>query len=321
MASEKDDSPTTLVLFGASSLCGEKLLARRPADRPLLCLSRSWPPGLPQENWHRCDLTDLDPLRLAAAADALPGGPQVWLCLAHLWLLAPFLAALAAHHPARLAGLRGVVACSSSSVITKRFATNRHDRDLVQRLTTAQDSLQTTCATLGVPLRILAPTLIHGRAPHHRDRNVETLRSLLRRLPVLPLPATTGLRQPIAAGDLAAVALAQVEDLLSARAAELPGRAPGAPGAEGCLLPVGGDETLPYRQLLERIQAADPRAARCRLLPLPSRLFHFLAAPLLLVSPRTFEAVLRLGADLAGFPSAAERLGREPRPFRVEADP
>ncbi len=70
--------------------------------------------------------------------------------------------------------------------------------------------------------------------------------------------------------------------------------------------------------MLERIQAGDPRAARCRLLALPTPLFQWLASPLLLVSPKTFAAVLRLSADLAGFTCVADLLGRPPQPLRVQ---
>jgi hypothetical protein len=233
---------------------------------------------------------------------SLPDDAQVWISFAPIWLLAPFLDALQRQVPERLEGMKGLVACSSSSVITKRFATNAFDRALVARLNQAQQQLFEVCGRLGVPARILAPTLIHGRTVHHADRNVETLRRLLRRLPLLPLPAHTGLRQPIAAADLAAVALDQAGQLQQSAAAS-------------AFMPLGGDEELSYQQLLKRLQQGDPLAARCRLLTLPPRLFQFLAAPLLLLSPKTFEAVLRLSADLAGFTPVAELLGREGQSF------
>lgn len=49
---------------------------------------------------------------------------------------------------------------------------------------------------------------------------------------------------------------------------------------------------------LERIQAVDPRAARCRVFMLPTPLFQWLASSLLLVSPKTFEALLQLSVPL-----------------------
>jgi len=294
--------PPTLVLFGANSLCGEALIEQLPESTAWRCLGRQLPSAVAAERWRRCDLSDLSAGALQTAAAALPPGPQIWICLAHLWLLAPFLEALMAAQPKALDGLRGVVACSSSSVITKRYAANGFDRVLVQRLATSQEQLLADCRQLGVSARILAPTMIHGRTTHHRDHNVETLRRWLRRLPLLPLPAHTGLRQPIAAADLAAVALDQAQRL-------------NAPDAVSALLPLGGDEELSYRQLLQRLQGGDPRAARCLLLNLPTRLFQAMASPLLLLSPKTFEALQRVSADLAGFPSVAELLDRPRRPF------
>lgn len=294
--------PPTLVLFGANSLCGEALIEQLPESTAWRCLGRQLPPAVAAERWRRCDLSDLSDRALQAAAAVLPPGPQIWICFAHLWLLAPFLEALMTVQPKALEGLRGLVACSSSSVITKRFAANGFDRALVRRLATSQQQLLADCRELGVSARILAPTLIHGCTAHHRDHNVETLRRWLRRLPMLPLPAQTGLRQPISAADLAAVALDQAQRLT-------------APDAASALLPLGGDEELSYRQLLQRLQGRDPRAARCLLLNLPTRLFQVMASPLLLLSPKTFEALQRVSADLAGFPSVAELLDRPRRPF------
>ncbi len=304
--------PVTLVIFGANSLCGEALIEHLPDGTHWLCLGRRLPPGVAADRWRHCDLTDLAAEGLQTAAAGLPVGPQVWIAFAHVWLLAPFLQALRAHAPERLAGLRGVVACSSSSVITKRFAANRHDRDLVARLNAAQESLLATCQAVGAGCLILAPTLIHGRTAHHRDRNIETLRRLLRSLPLVVLPARTGMRQPLAAASLAAVALAKARGLQAD-----PAGAKASPGK--VLLPLGGDETLSYRDLLRRIQAVDPVAARCRLLTLPTGVFQWLAALLLLLSPRRFEALQRLSVDLAGFVPAAELLGLPGQPFTVAA--
>ena len=67
--------------------------------------------------------------------------PAVWISFAPIWLFASFLDVLAVQHPERLLGLRGVIACSSSSVITKCFASNRFDRRLVARLAFAEEQL------------------------------------------------------------------------------------------------------------------------------------------------------------------------------------
>jgi len=230
---------------------------------------------------------------------------------APLWDLAPFLARLAEQHPERLAGVRAVVACSSSSVITKRFAFNRFDRELVQRLSASQDLLIRTCNDLGLPCRIVAPTLIYGQVGAYGDRNLSQLLRWMRRSPLLPIPADTGLRQPIHASQLAAVVRKVAMDLVGS---------PGTPTAE--VIAVGGDDTLSYYELLRRLQQqCDPsdRARCCRLVTLPGWLFRGLAAPLLVTAPKRFEAVMRMQVDLAGFLPAHGLVGEEPRPFPVPA--
>jgi hypothetical protein len=71
-------------------------------------------------------------------------------------------------------------------------------------------------------------------------------------------------------------------------------------------------------QALQQAQPPGDPARRCRLLPIPNRLFLLLAAPLLLRSPKAFEAVLRMGADLAGFLPAHQLLAEPPQPFPVK---
>jgi len=239
-----------------------------------------------------------------------PSTPSLWISFGPIWLLAPFLEQLALEHPERLAGLRGLIACSSSSAITKRFAANRFDRELVARLSGAEDQLIATCRRLQVHCHILQPTLIYGLAGPYVDRNLSCLLQVLRRLPCLLLPAESGLRQPIHASQLAAVALHIAEQLSGS------GCDPALPER----ITLGGDTTLSYASMISALQQAQPAddpARRCRLLPIPNSIFFSLAAPLLLRSPKSFEAVLRMGANLSGFTPAHQLLGREPQPFPV----
>jgi hypothetical protein len=295
---------TRIVLFGATTPTGDALLRQAAGEHPLelVVAGRRPPPALPAVRFRPCELRqpELWPDRQEGEAERA----EVWVSFAPIWELAPFLAAVAARRPADLAAVRGVVACSSSSVITKRFATNDDDRVLVRRLREAEHLLETTCSCLGINTLVLAPTLIYGASGSYGDRNLSLLSRLMRRLPLLPVPASTGLRQPIHCSQLAAVALTLARQLAA------PGFQP--PGHRQ--LAVGGDDTLSYRAMLERLRHAIGGSGQ---LPLPPRLFYGLAAPLLLLSPRQFEAVLRMGADLAGFTPAHQLLGSEPQRFPV----
>ncbi|KEF42958.1 MAG: hypothetical protein ER33_03570 [Cyanobium sp. CACIAM 14] len=298
-------SAASVTLFGATTPSGQALIALA-GGRTLTVAGRRPPPPAPDAGaspaFLPCDLDDLHP------PPQRPAG--VLLSFAPIWSFAPWLERWTHQDPAGVSALRGVVACSSSSVITKRFAANRFDRDLVRRLRQAEDLLTSTCRAQRLPLRILAPTLIYGQAGSLGDRNLSELQTLLRRLPLLPLPGQGGLRQPIHCRQLAAAALHLADRLASG---------PADP-AEPVHLPLGGDDTLSYAHMLERLQAAtapgDP-ARRCRLLPLPPRLFLALSTPLILVSPKGFEAVLRIGADLAGFTPVHRILGEAPEAFPV----
>lgn len=237
-------------------------------------------------------------------------GPSFWISFAPIWLLAPFLEKLSIEFPERLQCLDGVIACSSSSSITKRFSSNRFDRQLVSRLIEAEDQLLSTCRRLSVPCRILRPTLIYGEAGGIRDGNLSKLLQLMRRLPLLFLPADTGLRQPIHASQLAAVALFLAERLAKSELdTSLPER-----------IAIGGDTTLTYLEMIKALQQSqspsDP-ARRCLLLLIPNRLFFLLSSLLMIVSPKAFEAVFRMGANLSGFTPAHQILGCKVKPFPV----
>ncbi len=292
-------------LFGATTATGSAF--RRHALAQDLCVwSYSRSASLSCADYLYVEFSD--PLSFRPAYDV--GSLLLWVSFAPIWLFAPFLDALATFCPEKLFGLRGVIACSSSSAITKRFASNRFDRELVSRLIGAEDQLLATCRRLQVPCRILRPTLIYCQTGIYSDRNLSRLLQLLQRLPCLPLPAESGLRQPIHASQLAAVALKLAEQLSGS-------------GCDPSLterITLGGDTTLSYAAMISALQQAQPAedpARRCRLLPIPNRLFFSLAAPLLLGSPKAFEAVLRMGANLSGFTPAHQLLGCEPQPFPV----
>jgi hypothetical protein len=68
---------------------------------------------------------------------------------------------------------------------------------------------------------------------------------------------------------------------------------------------------------LQQAQPDNHPARRCHLWPIPNRWFFFLASPLLLRSPKAFEALLRKGANLSGFTSAHKLLGAKAKPFSV----
>lgn len=252
----------------------------------------------------------------------LPAGslddPSLWISFAPVWLLAPFFENLMNQYPDQLGDLRGLIACSSSSALTKRFASNNFDRDLVARLLSAENQLVEACRRLRITCCILRPTLIYGQVGSFEDRNISRLLDIMRRLPVLPIPAQTGLRQPIHCSQLAAVAFKQAHSLSHSTLRDQHNHAI----SQIQLLTLGGDQELTYSEMLRALQVAQPeddRARRCLLFPIPNRLFFSAMLPLMIYSPKAFESVLRLGADLAGFTPSHELLGQHPQSFPIQS--
>ena len=189
-------------------------------------------------------------------------------------MLAPFFEQLASDYPERLSHLSGLIACSSSSVLTKRFASNSFDRELSARLTSSEDQLLSTCSNYGIGCRILRPSLIYGQVGPYGDSNLSRLLALMRRLPLVALPFNSGLRQPIHASQLAAVALQLAQQMLG------PGLDPALPER----IALGGDSQISYKAMLQALQQALPAndpARHCHICEIPNRLFFLLAASLL----------------------------------------
>ena len=150
--------------------------------------------------------------------------------------------------------------------------------------------------------------MIYGHVGPYQDSNISRLSKALVKYPFILFPKKSGKRQPIHATQLAAIALKMASDIQTNQL--------DAPK----LLEVGGDETLSYLTMLKRLQSSSSGEAvkrRCRLFTIPNQLFFFSAAPIALFSLKRYEAVLRIGADLAGFTAAGSLLQQPPARFPV----
>ena len=200
----------------------------------------------------------------------------------------------------RYPGLQRVVAFSSSSVLSKADSKDREERRGMAAMAADEEALVAACADRGLPLLLLRPTLIYGCG---MDRNVSLLAELARRYRLIPLAgAAGGLRQPVHADDLAALAVSALQV--------------GAPlDAESAAC---GGETLSYRAMAERIAALQARPVR--LLSLPPGLMATLIRMLALVprwSAMNSEMARRQNRDLV-FDDSALRLALDWSPRRFE---
>ena len=280
--SPRPPTPTVLVL-GATSLIGgylERALAE--AGVAYTQVSRRPPPL--DLCWLQADLNDPD------LADKLPPTSQVY-SLSPIWLLPDALPAL------RAAGMKRLVAFSSTSVFTKAASPEASERVIANRLAEAEAAVIAFCGANGVAWTILRPTLIYDEG---RDGNVSRLAALIRRFGVLPVSGRgDGLRQPVHARDLALGALA------AAAAKPAWNRAYDLPGGE----------TLTYREMAGRVfdSLNKPRFI-VSLPPWLWRLAFAVAQPLLPGATAAMGHRMETDLTFDGGPAARD-FGWAPRPF------
>jgi len=283
---------------GASSQLGVFLLPRlRAAGFRVVAVSRT-APREPREcaegvTWLNAEFLTVNP---HGEKDERFPSPN------HLVSCGPLALArrLVLRHP----GLQRVVAFSSSSVLSKADSENRTERHHMAAMAADEDALIDVCAERGLPLLLLRPTLIYGCG---LDRNISLLHDLARRFHRIPLAgAADGLRQPVHADDLAALAVRALR-------IERPVDAVSA----AC-----GGETLSYREMAQRIAAL--QTSPVHLLRLPGGL---MASLIRILSPWprwrgvNAEMVRRQNQDLVFDDSALRMaLNWNPRPFEPRSE-
>lgn len=267
--------PSPVLALGASSLVGQFLIKRLvEAGIETVAVSRRDQGPAAGLIWVTADLLTLE-LRLD-----IP--PRLAFSVSPIWLLPRALPALHA------AGVRRLVAFSSTSRFTKERSAVRAERATAHRLAEGEADTQSFCEQHDIVWTILRPTLIYSEG---QDRSITRLANLIRRFGVLPISGDgTGLRQPVHADDLAAGAVsAALSSSTGNRAYNLP-----------------GGETLSYRTMSERIFEGMGRHPRIvSVPPMIWRLGLALATPLL---PGATSAMgSRMAEDLTFDGGHAER--------------
>tara|TARA_A100001011_G_scaffold130388_1_gene137395 strand:+ start:28427 stop:29311 length:885 start_codon:yes stop_codon:yes gene_type:complete len=290
-----------IYLFGASSFSGQSFIDCCKYSRKNL--------NLYLYSRNRKDNFKLD-LKEPSTFNPNNKDKFIIVSFAPIWELSYFFEILSDKFKNRLQQLQGIVVCSSSSVITKRFESNSFDKDLFKKLYSAETKLLKISNELKISCSIIRPTMIYDSYPNSRDKNISKILSIMRILRLLILPSRTGLRQPIHSSQLANVFLKMVEDTIQNKYFQV-------------VLNVGGDNLLTYEEMItslrDSIDVSD-KASKCKIIRLPNRLFNFLCSPLLLFSPKTFSSIKRIGSDLSGFQKASEITKKDLRFFPILKD-
>ena len=133
---------------------------------------------------------------------------------APIWDLAFFLENIIKNDKNSLKQFNTIIAISSTSVLTKRYAFNNYDKNLVFKLNNAEEKLITISKKNKIKLKIIRPTMIYGKIKNKTDKNISKILKYMRFLPFIILPENTGLRQPIHIDQLADVTLKVAKDFL-----------------------------------------------------------------------------------------------------------
>lgn len=274
-----------VLLTGASSQIGLFVLPRLVrAGFQVFAVSRKgkpeYYPRFGQVEW----LSETDALAAGKSCQfLLSAGP---LELAHQFLVA-------------CGQIQSAVVFSSSSVETKQESGNQAERSRARDMLSLESELRSAAESRKLKLVIFRPTLVYGCG---LDTNISRLASWIGRFGFIPLNGrAAGLRQPVHADDLAAVAITA---MLSNE--ELPQ-----------VLNLSGGETLSYSDMICRIFTALEKPVR--LLRLPQWLFVLLVNLANTFRPgggTNSEMVRRQRLDLVvDDRQARELLNYNPRPF------
>jgi len=194
---------------------------------------------------------------------------------------------------------KSVIIFSSSSVESKQQSANPAERDQIQVMLELESKLKLIVQDKNIKLVIFRPTLIYGCG---LDANISRLAAWIRRFGFMPVNGgASGLRQPVHADDLAAVAITALQSN------EVLPR----------VLSVSGGDTLSYADMVARIFVAMDKPVR--LVSLPQWLFVFLLNITNIFKPGNgvnSEMVRRQLLDLVFDDSQArELLDYKPRSF------
>jgi len=214
------------------------------------------------------------------------------------WLISAGPPSLASQLVERNPGFNKVVQFTTTSILTKSQSANTAEQELVGRIARQEDRLKDLCAKHAVPLVVLRPTLIYGCG---MDSNVTRLWQLGNRTGFIPVASQSGgLRQPVHADDLAALAAGALEietgSLLESAAC--------------------GGSTLSYREMAKATAHCCRR--KSRVVALPSGLFAAAVGVLSWFGAgMNPEMVRRQALDMVFEASVLqEKLDYRPRPFR-----
>ena len=238
---------------------------------------------------------------------------NLWISYTPIWIFANFLQNLYENNKSIIGKLDGIIAFSSTSAETKKHSFNSFDKDLYKKLITSEEKLLAIAKKLKIKIVIIRPTLIYGKISNFHDKNLSKIIRIMRLIPIIIIPSRTGFRQPIHISQLSKVTLKYIEKIKSAKVNDKIYE----------VISIGGDENISYLDMLKKYQnSLDHKdlAKRCKILKIPNRIYYFLLSFLILISPKFYEALLRINSSMAFFLPSYKILDNPLQAFPIKDD-
>ena len=226
---------------------------------------------------------------------------------APIWELSYFLSYLFKFQKYKLSHLKGIIACSSTSALTKRFESNLFDRNLSKNLINSEKNIIKISERLGINCQIIRPTLIYGSINNMKDKNISKIITIMRIFKLILIPSNSGTRQPIHAYQLSEV----IHTLIKSYPEKMN-------KSQRNLLSVGGDVILSYEEMLRALKSSlnpNDNAKNCLILVIPKRIYFIFILPVMFFSPKMFASLSRICSDLSGFTMACQITKSIPKDF------
>ena len=221
---------------------------------------------------------------------------HVFISCIPIWIFSPFFKSLDIGNIISTSKV-SLIAFSSSSSITKYYSFSTFDKNLSRLLRSSESDLCSTCQLNSISCHVLRTSMIYGQSSSLSDKNLTLIKSLLRYIPLVILPRSSGLRQPVHISELNKVILALIHQLQASSA------------LKQSIISVGGNSEILFNELIHLIiRTSSPYdlARYTFVLKIPNSLFYFLASPLLFYSVKLYASLLRISSDLASFTPVRE---------------
>ncbi len=224
---------------------------------------------------------------------------ETWISLCPIWVFSEYLKILIKCKQFEEYKIKKIIACSSSSKITKKYSWHNYDKSLINKINLAEKTLKQISKNNYIFVSIIRPTMVYGNSGNFKDNNINKITKICKKFPIILLPKNSGKRQPIHISQLAKIIDKEVS--ISNNSKKLN------------LLNIGGDEILTYEKLVNTI--VKKKRINVMLITLKTELFFFLISPILLINPRLYSEILRISSNLSGFTKSKTFLKNSSKKF------